>query len=189
MKLDLTQIHVGAREYPVALAATLGAAAPTSLAALGDPAILASRKLALFCSNRCPGDLILKAYDLAKKLRDAGVTVISGFHSPVEKECLRILLRGKQPIVICPARSLERFRIPAAWKPALDSGRLVIVSPFANEFRRATADLAQRRNEFVAALADEIVVIHASPGGRLDEQVAWWKLAGRKVTLLDSAIC
>jgi len=31
----------------------------------------------------------------ARRMRDEGVTVISGFHSPIEKECLRILLRGK----------------------------------------------------------------------------------------------
>lgn len=66
---------------------------------VGDPKLLDSQKIALFCSIRCPGDLILAAYDYAKKLRDAGTAVISGFHSPVEKECLRILLRGTQPII------------------------------------------------------------------------------------------
>ena len=30
---------------------------------------------ALFCSNRCPGDLILKTYDLARAMRGAGVPV------------------------------------------------------------------------------------------------------------------
>jgi len=48
--------------------------------------------------------------------RDDGVTVISGFHTPVEKECLRILLRGSQPVIICPARSIEGMRIPPTWK-------------------------------------------------------------------------
>ncbi|HEY5910764.1 MAG TPA: hypothetical protein VJA21_09200 [Verrucomicrobiae bacterium] len=79
---------------------------------LGDPALLRRQKLALFCSVKCPGDLILRAYDYAKKLRDDGVTVIGGFHSPVEKECLRILLRGTQPVIICPARSLANMRVP-----------------------------------------------------------------------------
>jgi hypothetical protein len=63
---------------------------------------LAEPKLALFCSVRCPGDAILGAYDAAQKLRDDSVTVVSGFHSPVEKECLRILLRGTQPVIILP---------------------------------------------------------------------------------------
>jgi len=67
---------------------------------------LRAKKQALFCSRKYPGNLILKAYDLARSLRDAGTTVISGFHTPVEKECLRILLRGAQPLIICPARSI-----------------------------------------------------------------------------------
>ena len=49
-----------------------------TLSAVGDRAILKSRTLGLFCSIKCPGNLILKTYDLAKSLRDKGITVISG---------------------------------------------------------------------------------------------------------------
>jgi len=87
-----------------------------SVMAVGNQGILQPKKLALFCSRKCPGNLILKAYDLARSLREEGTTVISGFHTPVEKECLRILLRGAQPIIICPARSIEGMRIPSEWK-------------------------------------------------------------------------
>src|ERR1700693_2140172 len=97
-------------EYPARLRERLGERAPRTLNALGDLASLSQPKTALFCSVRCPGDAILRAYDAAQKLRDEGLNVVSGFHSPVEKECLRILLRGKQPIVICLARSLEKIR-------------------------------------------------------------------------------
>ena len=130
--------------------------------------LLRGDKLGLFCSTRCPGDLILKAYDLAKKLRDDGVTVISGFHSPVEKECLRILLRGRQPIIICPGRSLANLRVPGEWKRPLESGRLLLLSPFGAKHRRVTANLARRRNEFVAAIADKLCFIHVSAGGELE---------------------
>jgi hypothetical protein len=67
--------------------------------------------LALLCSVRCPGDLILAAYNLVVALRAAGVTVIGGFHAPMERECLR-LLRGRQPVIVCPARGVERMRVP-----------------------------------------------------------------------------
>jgi hypothetical protein len=53
---------------------------------VGDPKLLDSQKIALFCSIRCPDDLILAAYDYAKKLHDADTAVISGFHSPVDKD-------------------------------------------------------------------------------------------------------
>ncbi|MDQ7010891.1 MAG: DNA-processing protein DprA [Mariprofundaceae bacterium] len=134
------------------------------IACLGNPDILRKDKLALFCSRKCPGDLILKACDLARSLRDAGTTVISGFHTPVEKECLRILLRGTQPLIICPARSIEGMRVPAAWRKPLERGRLLILSPFGDGQRRMTAKLAEQRNEFVAFLADEVLFIHAAEG-------------------------
>jgi len=140
---------------------------PPRLAVRGDPALLRGDKLGLFCSIRCPGDLILRAYDYARKLRDDGVTVISGFHSPVEKECLRILLRGKQPLIICPARSLANLRVPREWQQDIENGRLLLVSPFVGSQKRATAGRAQARNQFVAAVADRVCFIHTAPGGAL----------------------
>lgn len=124
-------------------------------------------KTALFCSARCPGKVILTAYDQAAKWRDAGRCAISGFHSPVEKECLQILLRGSQPIIICPARTLPR-RIPPDWNKPLADGRLLILSCFPESERRVTADLAARRNEFVAAFADEVWIAHIAPGGNME---------------------
>lgn len=95
--------------YPVRHLERLGADAPTQLTVLGNLDLLALPKTALFCSALCPGNVILAAFDQAAKWRDGGRCVISGFHSSVEKECLRILLRGSQPIIICPARSLETW--------------------------------------------------------------------------------
>jgi predicted Rossmann fold nucleotide-binding protein DprA/Smf involved in DNA uptake len=146
----------------------LGAAAPTRLWAIGDSGILTERKIALFCSVRCPGDAILRAYDTARKLRDEGVTVVSGFHSPVEKECLRILFRGKQPIIIGLARAMDKMRLPKEWRGPLEAGRLLILSPFAKRPRRPDRRSARRRNELVAALADEILIVHAEPGGAIE---------------------
>ncbi|MBI4624149.1 MAG: hypothetical protein HY736_13160 [Verrucomicrobia bacterium] len=162
--------------YPSRLRERLGAAAPTRLFALGNVELLAPPKIALFCSARCPGSAILAAYDQAAHWRDTGRGVISGFHSPVERECLRILLRGPQPIVVCPARSLPR-RIPPDWKGPLLAGRLLILSAFAESAVRIDARLAAGRNEFVAALADDVWFAHIALGGqmeRLAQRVAAW---------------
>ncbi len=158
-------IHPGGPEYPRAL---LGGSDPPTLYAIGNMKILSQPLTALFCSNQCPGSVILRALDLAAKLRDENRAVISGFHTPVEKECLAVLLRGKSPIITCPARSLDRYRIPAAWKTPLARTRLLLLSPFPPGIRRATSETADRRNEFVATLATETTVLYAAPGGRLD---------------------
>ena len=107
-------VHLGLADplYPAALQTHLGHSAPAAIAALGDLHILQRKSLALFCSVKCPGNLIVQTYDLAQKLRAAGVTVIGGFHSPMERECLRILLRSPHPVIICPARSLPKRLAP-----------------------------------------------------------------------------
>ncbi len=163
--------------WPAHLSQRLGAATPSSLHVFGPVALLTAKKTALFCSARSPGDAILRAHDAARRMRDEGVTVISGFHSPIEKECLRILLRGKQPIVVCPARAIQAMRIPTECRAAFDAGRVLFLSPFAKEPRRVTKDSAARRNEFVAALADAAYIPHVSPGGqtaRIAEMLAAW---------------
>ena len=87
-------------------------------------------------------------------------------NSTVEKECLEILLRGKSPVVICPARGLP-LRVPPAWRAPLAEGRLLLLSGFAANERRVTAELAAQRNELVAALADDVFIAHATPGGQV----------------------
>lgn len=47
------------------------------LCAIGGRAILRLPLIAFFCSNHYPGDIILKSYDLARVMRDAGVPVIA----------------------------------------------------------------------------------------------------------------
>ncbi len=152
--------------WPASLAERMGSAAPTALQAVGPVALLAGRKTALFCSARTPGDAILRAHDTARRLRDEGATVISGFHSPIEKECLRILLRGEQPIILCPARAIAGMRIPAECRTAFDAGRLLLLSPFIASPKRVTRDAALRRNEMVAALADQVFIAHLAFGSR-----------------------
>ena len=145
----------------------LGEDAPRSLAILGNPELLSLPKTALFCSAKCPGSAILATYDQAAKWRDERRCIISGFHSEVEKECLRILLRGSPPIIVCPARALPQ-RIPPEWKKPLSEGRLLLLSGFPETAKRMTTELAQQRNRLVAALADEVFFAHISPGGNAE---------------------
>ncbi|MFZ0451215.1 MAG: DNA-processing protein DprA [Desulfatiglandaceae bacterium] len=152
--------------YPIQLAKRLGEDAPARLWSIGRLELISVSKTALFCSKTCPGDAILKTMDQAQKWRDQGRCIISGFHSPIEKECLQILLRGGQPIVICPARSLERMRIPTEWLKGIEAGRILLLSPFEPPQRRLTAALSEQRNKIVAAMADEAYFAHTTPGGK-----------------------
>jgi predicted Rossmann fold nucleotide-binding protein DprA/Smf involved in DNA uptake len=141
-------------------------ASASRLVALGNLDLLRNETLALFCSARCPGSLILKFYDALRALRDERQTIISGFHSPLEQEGLLTLMQGPSGIVICPARSIDTMRVPGAWHQVLSDKRLLVLSPFATHEERVTARLAARRNEFVVAIADRVLIVYAEPASR-----------------------
>ena len=172
--------------YPQVLIQHFGDDAPQRFAALGNLDLLQRRTLAFLCSVKCPGNIILQTYEVAKGLREAGVPVISGFHSPMERECLRILLRGEQPIIICPARSLDGMRLSSEYKKPLDQGRLLLLSPFSGKLRRATVQTSHYRNRFVVALADRIFVPYAAPSSKTQQFCRDLLVSGKRVYTLDS---
>ncbi len=142
-----------------------------NISSIGDLAILNFKKTAFFCSSKCPGGKIIKTFDYVKEERDKGTVIISGFHSPIEMESLGILIRGKQPIIICPARGLESMRIPKEWRKLIDEDRLLLLSPFEAKHKRLSEERCWKRNLFVAAIADEIMIAHAEPGSKTEELV------------------
>ena len=158
----------------------------TQIKSKGNVRLLEESLTALFCSQRCPGDLILKTYDLARAMRDTGVPIIGGFQTPMERECLRLLLRGSQPVVVCPARGIENMRIPRDWRPALDDGRLLVLSPFPSTTRRPTLELAARRNNLVADLAAQVFIAHAAPSSKTEAFARCLADAGKALMTLDS---
>lgn len=168
MTSEVVHIHKTSPEYPATLRRYLGDEAPDALWTLGSLELLRRQPVALFCSVKCPGDLILKTYDLARELRDKEVTIIGGFHSPMEKECLELLLRGKQPVIACYAKRLAYSRLPDKISEPVMTGRLLMISSFDERVSRATAATASLRNEFVAALADRVFVAYAAPGSKTE---------------------
>ena len=127
------RIQQGESNYPSSVAKYLLAETPKIITTLGNLDILRNKSLAVFCSNKCHSSIILKTYDFMRQVRERGITVISGFHSAIERECLNILLKGNQPVIVCPARSIDGMRIKPEYKKPLEEGRLLIVSPFASK--------------------------------------------------------
>jgi predicted Rossmann fold nucleotide-binding protein DprA/Smf involved in DNA uptake len=114
------------------------------------------------------------------------LAIMGGFHTPLEKTVLTTLLCGQGPLIICPARSLEKMRVPADWQPHLASGRLLLLSPFAPEQNRATQATADQRNQLVAALAPEVFIAYAAPGGKTATLALELLAAGRQVATFAS---
>jgi predicted Rossmann fold nucleotide-binding protein DprA/Smf involved in DNA uptake len=93
-----------------------------------------------------------------------GTAIVSGFHSPIEKDCLPILLRGSGRVIIVQGHRLGVSRLSTEWQTAIDTGRLLLLSPFNEKHKRVTAELAAERNRFVAGISDEVLIPYATPG-------------------------
>lgn len=167
--METVEIRPNDSLYPAALKRHLGNSAPRSISAIGNLDILSKRKMAFFSSMKCPGSIILKASDLIRELSGEELAVMSGFHSALERECLNILLRKKQPIIIVPARSIKGIRIKAEYKKPLDEGRLLLLSPFDEKQNRISLKRSAERNRFVAAIADLIFIPHAEPASKTEQ--------------------
>ena len=137
-----------------------------NLKLFGNKKLLDKHKTAFLCSRKCPSDIILKSLDWAKEKKDRGECVISGFHSQIEKDVFNILLKGNQPIILVLARGMKK-RWPAEIKEAIENNRLLIISPFDDSVRYITQETANRRNEIMAELADEIFLAYYTEGGNL----------------------
>jgi predicted Rossmann fold nucleotide-binding protein DprA/Smf involved in DNA uptake len=165
-KTDLQIISPEHPDHPAGLKTCIAFKTAPTLTAIGNLSLLQKPAIALFCSRQCSGELILKTYDLAQSLRDSEILVISGFHTPIEQDCLKILLRGIQPIIYCPARSIHNLRLSSEQKQAVDKNRLLLISPFSSSYPRVTAKLAGKRNDMIGAIAHTLFIAYASPNSK-----------------------
>ena len=151
----------------------------------GNVALLDQPLTAFFASRQCPGTAIRAAMNWAIEQARAKHPVISGFHSPLEQSVLEVLLTAKAPCVIVIARKLEEAQLPSPWLQALEQGAAAVIG-MAPTTQRLTAELAARRNDWVAQRATRIVITHAATGGGLAQQATNWQQAGRPIEYLSS---
>ena len=151
------------KDYPERLSALLGPDAPSAVTLSGYEQVLVKPTLALFCSKQCPGAMILQTYDFVSRLRRHDVTLLSGFHSPMEKECLRTFSGGTASAVWCIAKALALFRMPREFENMYDDNRLLVMSVFPEHVNRISAGTAAYRNLTAAVLADEVFIPYAAP--------------------------
>lgn len=155
---------------------------------LGNLELLDRSLLAIFSSAKCPASLILKAHDYAQVVRDGEMGLISGFHSPAEREILAVLLKGKCPLIVVLGRRLKNARLPALWQAEIAKGRLLILSPFKEYQSYVTKEMSLKCNDLAARLAGRVLVVHASEGGGLQGQVERWQAEGIQVERLGDFI-
>ena len=119
----------------------------------GNKDLLDRRLVAFFASRKAtPHDAQL-ARQWAESICQTDKVVISGFHSPLEKEILNYFLERQHPVIIALGRSLYK-RIPDHLKSHFDEGRVLFVS--FRDYSRHSWNSAHIRNWSVANLAEEV---------------------------------
>ncbi len=97
-----------------------------------------------------------------------GDTIISGFLSPMERAVFQAGLEHKRPLIWVKPWGLEENTCPATVRRAIDEGRLLILSPFADSVDAPSVRRAAWCNQYVMAHCDRMVVGHLNPGGMLE---------------------
>lgn len=149
---------------PALYAQRIGPELAAQIVGAGHTALLDEPLLGLIASRECPGHILLETLDRVPEWVKGGRVIVSGFHSPLEQQVLRSLLRRKGRAVKVLARGFggqcaDYRPTPEECEP-LGSGRLLVISAFSPEVRRTTRATALERNRLVAALATELFVPH-----------------------------
>lgn len=147
---------------------------------LGNTSLLDRRKIGYFASSKIVSLSVLPTLDWAAEVAQReDVTIISGFHSKMEREVLDFLLRGKCGIVCVLARSIYK-KIPEKYREAYNAGRVLFVAPFKTSATMTSRHLCQQRNEYAASISDELVFSSLT----LDSSLYQLTLQAKSVCLL-----
>ena len=130
----------------------------------GNISLLDQPKHGFLCSRCTKSSVILPCLDWAVSHAHGDAVVMSTFHSEMEDAVLDMLLPGTCPIILVLGRSLYKV-VPEKLRPALDSGRLLIVS-ISNQ-GRISRESAFAANEYICKNSDSITFGYLSHNSSL----------------------
>ena len=131
---------------------------------LGNISLLDQPKHGFLCSRCTKSSVIIPCLDWAVSHAHGDAVVMSTFHSEMEDAVLDMLLPGTCPIILVLGRSLYKT-VPEKLLPALDSGRLLIIS-ISNQ-RRISRESAFAANEYICKNSDSITFGYLSQDSSL----------------------
>lgn len=152
---------------PPHYALRVGAEVAVQIVGSGEMALLAEPLLGLVASRECPGHVLLETLELVLEWVKAERVIVSGFHSPLEQQVLRSVLRRKGRVVKVLARGMTHYRPMAEEREPLEGGRMLVITACPPEVRRTTRETALARNRLVLTMATEIIVPYVAHGSSL----------------------
>ena len=136
-----------------------------TLWSLGDSSILSRRLLGIVSARQTDSDLALKSSQLLKQLAlPKQAAFIGGWHSPLEKEALKVVLAAAVPLVFCIPKALDRFVMSVDMENRVNDRQVLLLTHCSPKAKRITRNASIRRNQMVADLAGALLVLSAPAG-------------------------
>lgn len=120
----------------------------------GNSELLDRELVAFFASRNSPPEALHLAQVWAHEISHSDRIVISGFHSPIERAVLEILLAEGCSVIVALGRGLYR-RIPQHLSSAYEEQRVLFIS--FRDHKRPSFNNSQLRNWAVVDLVSEVV--------------------------------
>lgn len=128
----------------------------TSPVYLGNKELLKMRKVGFLASRKISTLSILPTLDWAMQVsKQKDIAIVSGFHSKMERDVLKIFLKGECGIIVVLARGIYR-KLPKQYEEAMSQKRLLIISYEKESVTRISEATAHKRNDYVREIADEM---------------------------------
>lgn len=152
---------------PATLLERLNTEVLIQLTGVGNAELLEAPLLGLIASRECPGHVLLDTLERVPQWVQAGRVIVSGFHSPLEQQVLRSVLRRKGQVVKVLARGFQDYRPEPDEREPLATGQMLVITACPPNVTRTTRATALARNRLVIALSTDIVVPYVVEGSPL----------------------
>ena len=124
--------------------------------------------IGVLASGKAPGTVVWDSYHFFYALRDAGVTIAGGWHSPLEKGILDALIEGKVNVAFFAAKGLKGRGFQQKFKLLDKASRGLMISPFPDSVTKIDGTVGARlRNQLLASISDVLLIPYIKPGGKL----------------------
>ena len=154
----------------------------------GNKNLLNHKPIAVFCSREIPLSIYHTANETFAELLKLPVALAGGWQSALEKRVLKNYSEDSQAnIIYFLAKGINRFNTPKYLTSLMNSGRLLVVSPFLDE-KRIEKRFVAARDELLLSLIQRFLFLYINPEGSLKNIFTRCVNQGRQVYILEHQV-
>lgn len=127
---------------------------------LGNTSLLDLHKIGFLASRKISPLSVLPTLDWATEIAQReDIAVVGGFHSRLERDVLKFLLRGHCGIIVVLARGIYK-KIPKQYREAYQANRILFIANEKDTLTRISELTCHRANDYIRSISDELKLIN-----------------------------